>query len=208
MQDETWTHNGGTSHTHRYQGQSLRHAHVHGGTFHGYFEHPEDWAVTSMEDVLRVDIAPDLTAYATSDGRTGIEADRWEHGNRYDITDVAVAVVGLETVRDVAGGPPSEGSPMQAAITTMMEVAAALEEASRGPRRRDHEQRQIACVVGAARLRQVSADLRFGRLPQEWLDRPVSHATYCPTCWMYPRKLGDGSAVLRHRPGCPGKDES
>jgi hypothetical protein len=201
--DETWTHNGGTSHTHRYQGQSLRHAHVHGGTFHGYFEHPEDWAVTSMEDVLRVDIAPGLTAYATSDGRTGIEADRWEHGNRYDITDVAVAVVGLETVRDVAGGPPAEGSPMQAAITGMLEVADALEEAAR----LDVRKQMLALLASTAMLRNLAADLRYGRLPQEWMERPVSNATMCPVCWMYARKLGDGSAVLRHRPACPGKDE-
>ena len=55
-------------------------------------------------------------------------------------------------------------------------------------------------------LRNLVADLSYGRLPQEWMERPVSNATMCPVCFMYARKLTDGSAVLRHRPACPGKD--
>jgi hypothetical protein len=31
------------SHTHHYQGQTLRHAHEGGENHHGYYEHPEDF---------------------------------------------------------------------------------------------------------------------------------------------------------------------
>ena len=163
---------------------------------------PFDETETGNDDVFRSQVMPGLVVCADFAGRVVIQADRTRHGWRLLVPDPALLVVAIETSRDVGSGPPSQGSPMQAAITGMTEVANALEEAARLNVRKQ----MLALLASTATLRNLVADLSYGRLPQEWMERPVSNATMCPVCFMYARKLTDGSAVLRHRPACPGKD--
>jgi len=106
-------------------------------------------AQSGGDDLFRVEVVPGLTVCADVAGCVVIEAERPER-LRYPVPDPAVLVVAVETARDVGSGAPMEGSPMQAAITGMTEIAAALDVAGESG---------VAVADAADRLRQLAGDL-------------------------------------------------
>jgi hypothetical protein len=143
---------------------------------------------TEPPDRYRCQITPGLSVVADASGLVLIETDLAVR--RHPVRDVAVAVVALETARDVSGGGPSEGSPLQRATDALLTLAERV--AQEGAR-----------SATADEIRQVWADLRYGPLPAEWMSRPVTSYACCPACLMRSRRADAGTQLLLHRPGCP-----
>ena len=162
-------------------------------------------------DLFRSEIVPGLTVVTNAAGRVVIEAEIPVQGDadqvRCEIPDPARLVVAIETARDRGSGAPMEGSPMQAAITGMLEVAAGLDLAA-GFGDLGSQAAGVA-AVSADLLRQRAGDLLYGRLPDKWMALPVAGAVPpCRTCHMRSRRTPQGPVALRHRPGCTGQEDT
>src|SRR5258707_4403915 len=95
--------------------------HYRPGNLMGARPDPPPPAAETEPDRYRCEITPGLSVVTDASGLVLIETDLAVR--RHPIRDVAVAVVALETARDVSGGGPSEGSPLQRATDALLTLA-------------------------------------------------------------------------------------